>query len=199
VYYLAEDPWYLAGALAIVALGMLIALKTTQQGKFLIWALVCLGMAGVTIVVEKLWVTDSERIEAVIMEIGRAARRSDADGVIALMTPDVVLEIRGNRLGGMLARPFVRGSLEQAKFDFLTISKIEISSGSQTRRGTANFRVHAGGSYGSFNFMTGASGSDWSMGLQRSSDGEWKVNRVTATRLPWNVKVPAGGGEIIVE
>lgn len=199
MYYLSEDPWYLAGALGVVALGMLVALKATQQGKFLIWAVICLALAGVVVLVEKLWVTDRERIEEVVLGVGRAARQSDVDAVIALTTPDVILEIRGDRIGGKLARPFLRGTLKQAKFDFLTISRIDASSGSQTQRGTANFQVHAGGSYGPYNFMTGASGSDWSMGFQKMPDGQWKVNRITATRLPWNARIPAGGGEIVVE
>jgi hypothetical protein len=196
VHYLAEDPWYLAGGLGLVALGLLIALKATQQGKYLIGALVCLGLAAVVVVIEQVWVTDNERIEAAVRAVGTAARASDADGVLGQLTPDVELEIRGTRLRGEWARRAIRLGLEQARFDFLTIGSLRAEAGAESRRGTATFRVYASGSYGHYNFATGTRGTDWSMGLQEDAPGQWKINRITSTRLPWNIQPSAGGFDV---
>jgi ketosteroid isomerase-like protein len=195
VYYLAEDPWYLAGALGILALGFLIAVKTTQQGKYLVWAIVCLVLAGAVVAIEHFWVTDNERVEAVVLDLARAARSSDVEGVLAHLTPDVVLELRGDRIKGPVARAFIQAALGDTRFDFLVVSQIQTDVGTQTRQGAATFQIHAGGSHSNFNFATGASGSDWSMGVEETPEGQWKINRITATRLPWNIRLPSGGGQ----
>src|SRR5271166_4780259 len=57
--FLSEDPTYLAGFLILVAGGFLMALKVTQQGKYLAWALTALGLAVAVVVIERLWVTDN--------------------------------------------------------------------------------------------------------------------------------------------
>ena len=37
--------------------------RVTQQGKYLVWALTALGLAVAVVVIERMWVTDNERIE----------------------------------------------------------------------------------------------------------------------------------------
>jgi len=61
--FLTEDATYLAGSLAILAAVFLVALRVSQQGKFLVWAGTALGLAGLVVVFEWLWVTENERIE----------------------------------------------------------------------------------------------------------------------------------------
>jgi hypothetical protein len=196
VHYLAEDPWPLAGVLGLVALGLLIALKTTQQGKYLVWALACLALATVVVVVEHLWVTDNERIEGVVRAVGQAVRASDGEAVLGHLTPDVELEIRGTRLRGLLARAAIKNGLGRARFDFLSIGSLEAEAGAESRRGTATFRVYASGSYDHLNFATPTSGTDWSMGLQEVGQRRWKINRITSTRIPWNLEPHAGGLDV---
>ena len=70
--YLSEDPTYLAGGLLLLAGAFLVALKVTQQGKYLIRAGIALGLGLVVVVVEWLWVTDNERIEQVVYDLRRA-------------------------------------------------------------------------------------------------------------------------------
>ena len=186
--WLSEDPWLVVGVLGAAALGCLIALKVTQQGKYLLWAGVLILVALAVIGIEQVWVTDNERIEAVIRDIGRAASRSDIDGVLANLTPDVVLEEGSTRLRGDFARAVIRMYVGPSRFDFLTISRLNAHAGQQSRTGTAEFRAHFSGSFptpvGTMNYATGPEGSDWSFGLQETADKEWKVNRITATRLP---------------
>ena len=88
-YFVAENPWYLVAILGLVAAGFLVALRTTQDGRYLIRALVTLGVAGVLIVVDQLWVTDAERVEWVVRDLADAVARSDADAALALMDEHV--------------------------------------------------------------------------------------------------------------
>ena len=44
--FLSEDPTYLAGGLTILAGIFLVALKLTQQGKFLVWAGLSLALCS---------------------------------------------------------------------------------------------------------------------------------------------------------
>lgn len=182
--FLSEDATFLAGFLGIAALGCLIALKVTQQGKFLLWAIGLGLLAGAALGIEHYWVTENERIEAVIVEMGRAAANSDTDRVMALFTPDATIEYGAIKFSGPLARSFVASNLGMTKFDFLHVSRIEPDAGLRTMRGTAQFQVLASGTWGHYNFATGPNGTEWSAGFEQTADGEWKINRLTATRLP---------------
>jgi ketosteroid isomerase-like protein len=187
-----------------------------QEARFLVGALIAVAFAGLLFVIEALWVTDVERIEQAIRAIGRAAARSDGEAVLAVLTPDVTLEQNNVRIGGPQvkamrgmvpqvdasavnpARALVRAALTSARFDILTIRNVRAQAGRQTQRGKAEFRVYAAGTYdaggsGSWNFATGASGSDWSMGFRKEGD-EWKVDRITALRLPPGFRIPGMGG-----
>lgn len=202
--WLSEDPWPLATTLAVVAVGFLIALRVTQQGKYLIAALVALALALVVVVVERVWVTERERVEAVVHAIGAATERSDADAVLEHMTPDVVISqgdevIGGRGLGRIVpglgegatnpARAMIRGTIRTARFDFLRITNMKVTAGRLTGRGQANFRVYAAGSFTSFNFATPTTGTDWSLGFRKVGD-RWMVESITATRMPNNYRIP---------
>ncbi len=213
--WLSENPWPLAGTFGVVALACLIALRITQQGKYLVWAGGALGLALLVIVIEQLWVTDAERVEAVVYDLGRAVRRSDADAVLAHLTPDVTLTQQGATFGGDQlrlvrkvlpranpdmanpARAAIRLTLKNTQFDFVSISHMEASVGKLSRQGKADFRVTTAGSFESsgvrFNFATDASGTDWSLGF-REENGRWLVDSITATRLPRGWRLPLGEG-----
>jgi hypothetical protein len=209
MHYLSEDPWPLAGALGLIALGFLVALRVTQQGKYLIRAGIALGLALLVIGVERAWVTDNERIEAVVYELATAVRTSDADRMAACLTPDVIVDVgnaaslleRGTFLretlrflgrfsGQKITLVLLRPALESLRFDFLSVGRLTTHAGALSRRGTAEFRVFAGGTYhdpGSnidYNFATPTSGSDWSLGLRETAPGVWKVERITPTAFP---------------
>lgn len=221
MYYIAEDPWPLGITLAALGLGLLAALRITGRGKFLIWGLVSLGLAVLVFVVEAAWVTDNERIEAVVHEIVSAANQGDVEGVLKHLAPDLVLEqgseslnqARGEGLTsrlrseaeslasqGNLARALIRRSLENTRFDFIHIGRLEAHASPTSRRGTAEFRAFASGNIsagsGSFNFATDANGTDWSFGLRETEPGVWQVTRITAVRLPFgsNLNIFDGRG-----
>jgi hypothetical protein len=91
VYYLSEDPRPLAYALGLVALGFLAALWITQQGKYLIRAGIAVTLALAVLGIEHFWITDSERIEAVVYDLARAVEASDTERALSHLAPDVAV------------------------------------------------------------------------------------------------------------
>jgi hypothetical protein len=193
--FLSDDATYLAGGLAILSLIFLAALRVTQQGKYLIRALVALGLAAAVLIIEQLWVTDNERIERVVYDLRKAVAASDAAGVIAHLTPDVEYEQGqgGLTISGEPTRAFIRNELGRTKFDFVRILRIETNAGRQSGRGSAVFRVLAGGSYQAafvtYNF--GSTNLDFDLGFQETEPKVWKVDRISLTRPPREMPTPS--------
>jgi hypothetical protein len=182
----SEDPTLVAGSLLVLAGGFLIALRLTQQGKYLIYVGAALGLAATVVVVEWLWVTDNERIEQVVYDLRRAVLDSDVESVLAQMAPQVQYSRGDVSLSEEATRNLIRGSLSNSHFDLIRISGLQTSVGNQSRRGTAEFRVFARGSVNTA-LTTGESGSavsDWSLGLRETKPRVWKVCRITPVALP---------------
>src|SRR5208337_4490247 len=158
--FLSEDPTYLAGFLTLVGVAFLMALKVTQQGKHLVWALTALGLAVAVVVIERMWVTDNERIESVVYELRRAVLAANLEDVLAQLTPDVEYVQDGMSLSGEATRGLIRANLANAAFDFVHIQDLQTSAGRQTRRGNAadiNGGLQCG--YGQFHMVVGFSGN----------------------------------------
>jgi hypothetical protein len=184
--YLSEDPTLLAGGLLLLGGAFLIALRVTQQGKYLIRAGVALGSALTVVLVEYLWVTDNERIEQVVYDLRSAVLSSDVEGVLAQLAPDVVYSQGGGALPPEATRSLIRINLSHSHFDFIQISELETSFGAQGRRGKAEFRVFAKGTLnaGQGTVTEGTARSYWSLGFQETTPGVWKVNRITPLSIP---------------
>ena len=196
MHYLLEDPTIVVGAMVVLALICLIALMATQRGKFLVWGMGFVLAAAFFLLLEQVWVTDNERIEAVVYALRDATARSDADAVLALTTPDLRLEPSIALAKGPLARAFIKTQLENAKFDYLLIRHLEVASSPQARRGSAQFEVLASGSWQHYNWATTPGQAIWSIGLEEMPDKTWKINRITAVKLPGPMARTLGiGGE----
>lgn len=190
---LSDDPTYLAGGLGILALCLLVALRVTQQGKFLVWAGAALALGSVVVLVEFLWVSDTERIEQVVYELRTAVAASDAPAVFALLTPDVQFVQSGQAISsGDDTKNYIEGQLKRATFDFVRISQLEANAGRQSGRGSAQFRVLASGNYEiavtKLNF--GTVNLDFSLGFRELSPKVWRVERITLTRAPRGMPEP---------
>ena len=185
LYYVAENPWYLAGVFSAIALGFLVALRVTQDGRFLIRALIAFGIALIVLIVEQLWVTENERLERVVKELVSALSHSDADHMISLMDDHVTFSIGGRMQGNELDLDFFRNSLKNANFDWVHLSHLSTNAGTQSQRGSAEFKIAAGGTYlvGS-TLQKFAGNSTWSLGFSKTPSGVWKINRVTAIAFP---------------
>lgn len=193
--FLSEDVTYLAGALGILGAVFLVALKLSQQGKFLVWAGAAFGLAGLALLVEWLWVTDSERIEQVVYDLRQAVAASDVPGVLALLTPDVQYAQSDHSVSGAAARGFITTELAKVRFDFIRITHLEARAFQQSRRGKAMFRVLASGSYQTsivaYNF--GTTNLDFSLGFREVGPRTWRVERISLTRPPRELPTPTPG------
>jgi hypothetical protein len=185
--YLSEDPTILAGGALVLAGAFLIALRVTQQGKYLIYAGTLLGLALVVVIVEWLWVTDSERIEKVVYDLRRAVVESDVDGVLAHLSPHVQYSRGDLTLPEEATRSLIQSNLGNSRFDFVRISGLQTSASTQARRGRAEFRVFARGSLNTALTTVdgGSATTDWSLGFQETEPGIWKVCRITPISLPY--------------
>ncbi len=183
--FLSEDPTYLAGFLTLVGVAFLMALKVTQQGKHLVWALTALGLAVAVVVIERMWVTDNERIESVVYELRRAVLAANPEDVLAQLTPDVQYVQDGISLSGEATRELIRTNLANAVFDFVHVQDLQASAGWQTRRGKAEFRIYAKGTLRTSlaTYNVGTASSTWSLGFQETEPGVWKVNRITPVSM----------------
>ncbi len=186
--WLSEDPWPLASILAVVGLVFLIVLRMTQDGQHLIRAIIAFGLAALVIGIEHFWVTDDERIEAVVYSLANAVERSDVPGVMSHFTPNVQLKLGGETVDGLVFDDvFVRSHLENAHFDFVRVRKLATKVSPQARRGSAEFEVFVSGNQASGGSVVnaGAFPSTWSLGLQETSPQVWKVNEIRPIQLPY--------------
>jgi ketosteroid isomerase-like protein len=181
--YLSEDPTFLAAGLLLLAGAFLVALNVSQQGKYLIWAGIALGLAVTVVVTEWLWVTDNERIEQVVYDLRRAVLNSDVQGVLSHLAPNVQYLQGDIALSEDATRSLVEANLSRARFDFVRISDLQISAGQQSRRGKAEFRVFTRGSLSTAS-EGGTAVSTWSLGFEETTRGIWKVNRISPLSVP---------------
>jgi ketosteroid isomerase-like protein len=184
--YLSEDPTLLAGGLLVLAVAYAVALRATQQGKYLIRAAIAAALAAGVVVIEWVWVTDNERIEQVVYGLRQAVLDSDVEKVLSYMTPDVLYTKGDLSVDGEATRELIRSNLGRAHFEFVQISNLQVNAGAQSRRGTADFRVFAKGTLDTSlaTMNIGTANSIWSLGLQETAPGVWKVNRITPVQIP---------------
>jgi hypothetical protein len=188
--YLTEDPSYLLIGLGVAAAVCLLALKVTQQGKFLIWVGGLALAAAAVFGFEHFYVTDAERIEAVVYDLARAVEASDVERIESHLDDRVTFGARGRTVDGSMTLRMVLPMIRRTHFDFVRIGQLTSAAGSQTKRGSAEFKATANGI-----FNEGSGGevplppltSEWSLGFSERSPGVWKVNRITAIRLPGEV------------
>jgi hypothetical protein len=184
--YLSEDPTVLAGSLLLLAAAFGVALKVTQQGKYLICALIATGLATAVVAVEWMWVTDTERIEDVVYDLRQAVLDSDTDRVMAHLTPNVQFLKGDLARDGEAARSLIQDRLSHITFDFIGIRNLQTNAGQQSRRGSAEFGVLARTNLGTGN-------SIWSLGFQETQPGVWKVNRISPVQIPYGaLTMPSG-------
>ncbi|WP_165069901.1 nuclear transport factor 2 family protein [Paludisphaera rhizosphaerae] len=187
----SDDPTWPVGALLFVAALCFVGLRVRQEGKYLIWGLTALGLAALVLTVEWMWVTDEERIEAVVYDLRRALLASDADGVLAHLTPDVQYVQSGEPRSSNETRNLIRNAMDGSKLDIVRIRELQTSAGRLTKRGKAEFKALVKGTVqGPFGFAgSGGSDSTWSLGFEQTKSGVWKVNRITPVATSFNPSI----------
>jgi ketosteroid isomerase-like protein len=186
--------------LGLLALGFLIALRTTQQAKYLLWAGITTALLLTLFVIERFWVTDNELIEAVVYDVASAVEAGDAKRVAEFMAPEARVSLPNDSYA---TNPFLRAALgmisqlqgikltpqvletqlARVRLDYVKISGLQTHVGEQSRQGTAEFRVHVmGQQLDPFHTIaTPARGMGWSFGLRETSPRVWKITRITPT------------------
>ncbi len=193
--YLSEDPTYLAGGLLLLGAAFVIALKATQQGKYLIGAATTLALAVLVVIVEWVWVTENERIEKVVYEVRAAVLKSDADGVLAHLAPNVMYQQGDTALMSDATRELIRKNVSDVRLEFARITELRTSVGQQTRRGIAEFRVFTRGGLKSWSQVSDGmtTMTAWSLGFQETEPGVWKIYRISPVSIPTGVLALPGG------
>jgi ketosteroid isomerase-like protein len=193
--YLSEDPTYLAGIFLLLAGFFVIALKTTQQGKYLLGAATAVVLALGVVTVEWMWVTDNERIENVVYEVRAAVLKGDADGVLAHLASNVMYQQGDTAITPEVARPMIRAYVSNIHLEFAQISELRTSVGQQTRKGNAEFRVFTKGSLkATSNLSEGMTTmTAWSLGFQETERGVWKISRISPGSIPPGILALPGG------
>lgn len=186
---LSENPLILTGGLAILGVFFLVALKATQQGKYLTLAGAAFGLALAVFVIERFWVTDNERIEQAVYDLRSAVARSDVDGVFEHLAPDVQFGRDNDVHSPEETRAMIRSRLSNSAFDIVRVSQLRTNAGAQSRRGTAEFRVFAKGRLDSpvGAITIGTADSEWSLSFQEVKPHVWKVNRITPVSIPGGI------------
>ena len=195
--YLVEDPTTVLVLLGIAVAGCLVALRITQEGRYLIWAGSLLAFALAFVVFERLWVTDAEQVEAVVYNLADAVEKSDVERVKSYLDSDLSVSRNGRTLDGSLVFGAILAQLPRTQFDSVRISRLSAQVGEQSRQGTAVFRAVAFGSYemsmgGSHAFASGI--TEWSLSFREAEPGRWVVTQVTPTRFPALGSIPGFGG-----
>jgi len=123
-----------------------------------------------------------------VYDIRRALLASDAEGVLAHMTPDVQYVQSSETLPTAATRAMIQASVPRSQFDVVRIRALQTSAGRRTRRGRAEFKVFVRGDVqGPFGMGgAGAADSSWSLGFEETSPGVWQVNRITPISFPFN-------------
>ncbi len=190
--YLSEDPTYLIVGLLLLAGAFIVALNVTQQGKYLIRAVITVGVALVLVAIDWFWVTDNERIEQVVYDLRQAVQSSDVAGVLSHMAPNVQYLQGDTALSEDATRALISANLSQTRFEFVRLSDLQTSCGQQSRRGKAEFRVFTRGKSGlSAGVLDGL--TTWSLGFQETAPGVWKVNRISPVSMPAGIlALPSG-------
>jgi hypothetical protein len=117
--WLGDEVWPLIGLIAIIALGLAIAMVATGRGRF-IAGIVALGcIALLLLAIEYLWVTDRERVDGIIRDMASSAVREDAAAMVRHLSPRCHY--------GKLDRAAIE-RLAASTFDQFAIDRVNISS-----------------------------------------------------------------------
>ncbi len=188
---LTEDASYLLIGLGLAGLGCLLAMKVTQEGKFLIWALGLLVLAGAVFGFERFWVTDAERVEGVVYDMADAVQHSDSKRIKNHFDEKVTIGAGPRTMSdGSIPLRMVLSRLENCHFDFVKVSNLTTLVTPQGRVGKANFKATATGTFseGGNEMPIGSLGTEWELTFRESSPNVWKVTRIQAIKVPRQVE-----------
>lgn len=193
--YLSEDPRLVAGALSLVGIAFLVAMKVTQQGKYLIRAGIAFGLALLVVGIEWLWVTDRERVEDTVLGLSKAVAASDGDRAAFFVDPKCVLEVGPestnqaiNHYLGAIVGPipdWLRQHLDSIHFDYLRLTRMKTEILPLPGAARVECIAHGSGQKSEpfQSFMIPPDGMGWSFSLREVEPKVWKITRISPGRV----------------
>jgi hypothetical protein len=191
---LSEDPTHVIGGFLLLAAAFVIALKMTQWGKYLLNVGIALALALAVFLIEWIWITDIEQIEKVVHDVRTAVLNSNPEGVLAHLTEDVRYTGPAMSLSPGNTLSLIRNNVSNIHLEFVRISELKTSVSQQTRRGTAKFRIFTRGSLKSTSTLPEArtAVTAWSLGLQETKPGIWKIYCISEVSLARGSRASSG-------
>lgn len=116
--WLGDEVWPLICLLALVALGLAIAMAATGRGRFFIGVVALACLALLLVAIEYVWVTDRERVDGIVREMADSAVREDASGLVQHLSPTV----RYGTLDRSAIERLASATFEQFAIDRVTVS-----------------------------------------------------------------------------
>lgn len=166
--WFTETPWPPIFICGVAAFVLLLAWFTTMRGAYLL-AVAGLGMLSVAIYfVERLIVTEAERVEAAIHALASTVESNDVERILPFIAED-----------NQTDRDLVRRGMKMARVEStlrITDVQVEMNSGGATAvsRFRANGHVTGRPPYSFSRHVA----TRWRLTWKRDADGEWKVTRI---------------------
>ena len=164
--WFTETPWPPILAISVLAALLIAAAYSKQRSIYLLGVAALVLISGAIYVVERLIVTESEKVEASVYGITSAFQRADLEGTLEFFSPEDSED-----------RALVETALNMVTVeDDLRITDVQITMSAEETLAVSHFRanatVHAKG-YGNISRHP----SRWELTWRREQ-GEWRVVRV---------------------
>ncbi|MEX2285550.1 MAG: hypothetical protein WD648_00595 [Planctomycetaceae bacterium] len=162
----ALSPIFFCGVAALVLLWWW---RTTSQKALLKGAVAVVALAGVIFIVERLIVTDAERVEIAVYDIADAFRDKDLDRTLSHFSEDAIDE-----------RTLVTWAIKTVDIeDDLRITDVSVTLLDQGTRARIRFRANATATYSPYHDRVR---TRWEFDFERHGD-EWKVTGIRRMHL----------------
>ena len=172
----AENAWPLVWFIALVDLLLAIAIYATGRGRLLTVIIGLAALAPLLLILERLIVTDRERVDAVVDEMAEAVRAENADRLMSHISPQCRYANRGREaIAAAAANVFQLYEIER-----LTLNGRKTRVASARGEATAEFVAVARGRQGTLDVNIYP--TRWQLTFQRDKSGSWQV--VEIEQLP---------------
>jgi hypothetical protein len=166
---LADNPWPMIWALAVVALILVIAAVATGRAKYLFGVALLGLLASMLVIVEWVWETDGERVDKVIDALAEAVRSENAAEIEPHLSPQCRYGL-ANRDQIVQLADSVFGRIE---IDRLTISSRKTEVFPLRNEATTEFLAVVRGTESNVEFNPYP--TRWILTLRPNRSGQWQV------------------------
>jgi hypothetical protein len=172
IQLLAEDVWRILWVIGLAELTLAIALVVTRRGKYLM-AMGAVATAGLLLVIiERLWVTDRERIEQIVADMAVAVEHEDAAALVRHLGPNC----RFGQLGRGEIEQLAQTALRQVQFDQIHLTQRRVDVYRIRRQARVQFVALSEGSASGTPINRYPTG--WVLLFDQTNAGTWQVSKI---------------------